>query len=82
MISLFQEAPDPPKPITKIPEPPKAETKTIPALKIMDTPAVKSVPAKIQEPMYTKAATPKVNKVGMQKDRLLISMNDFPHQLF
>ncbi|XP_045526687.1 gamma-aminobutyric acid type B receptor subunit 2 isoform X1 [Pieris brassicae] len=50
-----------PKPITKS-EPAKAEAKTVPALKLSDTPTVKSVPAKVQEPMYTKAATPKVNK--------------------
>ncbi|XP_063834866.1 gamma-aminobutyric acid type B receptor subunit 2 [Ostrinia nubilalis] len=47
---------------TKMSEPIKAETKTISALKPSDTPTAKSMPAKIQEPMYTKAATPKVNK--------------------
>ncbi|XP_072946009.1 uncharacterized protein GABA-B-R2 [Epargyreus clarus] len=56
---IFQEPPDPPKPATKPSEPAKAEAKTIPALKATDTPTVKSVPAKVQEPMYTKAATPK-----------------------
>ncbi|KAM3956902.1 gamma-aminobutyric acid type B receptor subunit 2 [Aphomia sociella] len=50
------------KSATKTTEPTKAETKTITALKLSDTPTVKSVPAKIQEPMYTKAATPKINK--------------------
>ncbi|XP_052745286.1 gamma-aminobutyric acid type B receptor subunit 2 isoform X2 [Bicyclus anynana] len=60
-----EEPPEPPK--TKI-EPAKAEAKTIPALKTSDTPTAKSVPAKVQEPMYTKAATPKVNKTPeMQK---------------
>lgn len=49
--------------MTKTPEPAKAEVKIIPALKT-DTPTVKSVPAKVQEPMYTKAATPKINKVS------------------
>ncbi|XP_045456521.1 gamma-aminobutyric acid type B receptor subunit 2 [Melitaea cinxia] len=52
----------------KTSEPIKAEAKTIPALKPSDTPTAKSVPAKVQEPMYTKAATPKVNKTPeMQK---------------
>ncbi|CAH2060405.1 unnamed protein product, partial [Iphiclides podalirius] len=57
-----EEPPDPPKPITKPTEPVKAETKTVPALKPSDTPTVKSMPAKVQEPLYTKAATPKVLK--------------------
>ncbi|CAK1546598.1 unnamed protein product [Leptosia nina] len=48
--------------IQKTSEPAKAEAKTIPALKPSDTPTAKSVPAKVQEPMYTKAAPPKVNK--------------------
>ncbi|XP_021203983.1 gamma-aminobutyric acid type B receptor subunit 2 isoform X1 [Bombyx mori] len=47
---------------SKTPEPAKAEAKTVPALKSNDTPPAMSVPAKIQEPMYTKAATPKINK--------------------
>ncbi|XP_052753586.1 LOW QUALITY PROTEIN: gamma-aminobutyric acid type B receptor subunit 2 [Galleria mellonella] len=52
-----------PKAVAKVqPEPAKAEAKTITALKLSDTPTAKSVPAKIQEPMYTKAATPKINK--------------------
>nr|XP_026493604.1 gamma-aminobutyric acid type B receptor subunit 2 isoform X1 [Vanessa tameamea] len=60
------EEPEPTKP--KISEPAKAEAKTITALKPSDTPTVKSVPAKVQEPMYTKAAPPKVNKTPeMQK---------------
>ncbi|CAH0731454.1 unnamed protein product, partial [Brenthis ino] len=46
----------------------KAEAKTIPVLKSSDTATAKSVPARVQEPMYTKAATPKVNKTPeMQK---------------
>ncbi|XP_041983623.1 gamma-aminobutyric acid type B receptor subunit 2 isoform X2 [Aricia agestis] len=53
------EEPNPPKIKS---EPVKAEPKTISALKSSDTPATKSVPAKIQEPMYTKPATPKVEK--------------------
>ncbi|XP_068624741.1 gamma-aminobutyric acid type B receptor subunit 2 [Battus philenor] len=56
------EEPEPPKPIAKPVEPVKAETKTVPALKPSDTPTAKSVPAKIQEPLYTKAATPKILK--------------------
>ncbi|XP_045779674.1 gamma-aminobutyric acid type B receptor subunit 2 isoform X2 [Maniola jurtina] len=55
-----EEPSEPPK--TKITEPAKAEAKTIPALKTIDTPTVKSVPTKVQEPMYTKAAPPKVIK--------------------
>ncbi|CAH2098992.1 unnamed protein product [Euphydryas editha] len=51
------EEPELTKPKTS--EPVKAEAKTIPALKTSDTPTAKSVPAKVQEPMYTKAATPK-----------------------
>ncbi|XP_038219315.1 gamma-aminobutyric acid type B receptor subunit 2 isoform X1 [Zerene cesonia] len=43
------------------PEPAKAEPKTIPALKATTADTAKSMPAKLQEPMYTKAA-PKVNK--------------------
>ncbi|RVE54939.1 hypothetical protein evm_000306 [Chilo suppressalis] len=46
----------------KTPEPAKAEAKTISALKSSDAPTVKSVPAKVQEPMYTKAAAPKIVK--------------------
>ncbi|XP_026318221.1 gamma-aminobutyric acid type B receptor subunit 2 isoform X3 [Hyposmocoma kahamanoa] len=57
-----EEPSEPPKPATKTPEPAKAEAKTIPALKQSVTPTAKSEPAKVQEPMYTKAATPKVNK--------------------
>ncbi|CAG5023102.1 unnamed protein product [Parnassius apollo] len=57
-----EESPEPPKPITKPTEAVKAEAKTVPALKSSDMPTVKSVPAKIQEPLYTKAATPKVVK--------------------
>ncbi|XP_049881941.1 gamma-aminobutyric acid type B receptor subunit 2 [Pectinophora gossypiella] len=57
-----EESTEPPKPATKASEPARAEAKTIPALKPSDTPTAKSVPAKIQEPMYTKAAPPKVNK--------------------
>lgn len=57
---IFKE-PEPTK--AKTSEPLKAEAKTIPALKPSDTPTAKSVPAKVQEPMYTKAATPKINKV-------------------
>ncbi|XP_022836393.1 gamma-aminobutyric acid type B receptor subunit 2-like isoform X2 [Spodoptera litura] len=56
-----EEPSEPPKSM-KAPEPARAEAKTIPALKTSDTPTVKSIPAKVQEPMYTKAATPKVNK--------------------
>ncbi|KAH9637810.1 hypothetical protein HF086_017588 [Spodoptera exigua] len=55
-----EEPSEPPKSM-KVPEPARAEAKTIPALKTSDTPTVKSMPAKVQEPMYTKAAT-KVNK--------------------
>lgn len=47
-------------------EPVKAEAKTIPALKTSDTPTAKSVPAKVQEPMYTKAATPKMKVIIAQ----------------
>lgn len=64
---LLQEPSEPPPKATKTPEPARAEAKTIPALKTSDTPTVKSIPAKIQEPMYTKAATPKVNKVRSKK---------------
>ncbi|XP_034836695.1 gamma-aminobutyric acid type B receptor subunit 2 isoform X2 [Maniola hyperantus] len=55
-----EEPSEPPK--TKVAEPAKAEAKTIPALKTIDTPTAKSVPAKVQEPMYTKAAPTKVTK--------------------
>ncbi|RVE40092.1 hypothetical protein evm_015258, partial [Chilo suppressalis] len=48
--------------LNKTPEPAKAEAKTISALKSSDAPTVKSVPAKVQEPMYTKAAAPKIVK--------------------
>ncbi|XP_013148746.1 PREDICTED: gamma-aminobutyric acid type B receptor subunit 2 [Papilio polytes] len=58
-----EEPPEPPKPITKSSEPVKAETKTVPALKTSDTSTAKSVPAKVQEPLYTKAAAPKVLKL-------------------
>ncbi|CAB3232884.1 unnamed protein product [Arctia plantaginis] len=56
-----EEPPEPPI-VMKISEPAKAEAKTIPALKTSDTSTAKSVPAKVQEPMYTKAATPKIIK--------------------
>lgn len=68
-LDLQDNAEPPSKTSTKMSEPVKAETKTISALKPSDTPTVKSIPAKIQEPMYTKAAMPKVNKVG--GDRLI-----------
>ncbi|XP_063370151.1 gamma-aminobutyric acid type B receptor subunit 2 [Cydia amplana] len=52
-------------------EPVRAEAKTVPALKPSDTPTAKSVPAKVQEPMYTKAATPKINKTPeLQKKQM------------
>nr|XP_032524800.1 gamma-aminobutyric acid type B receptor subunit 2 isoform X3 [Danaus plexippus plexippus] len=44
-------------PKARVSEPVKAEAKTIPALKASDTPVAKSMPAKVQEPMYTKAAS-------------------------
>ncbi|KAL0859671.1 hypothetical protein ABMA27_010790 [Loxostege sticticalis] len=62
VVRTEDNAEPPSKISTKLSEPVKAETKTISALKPSDTPTAKSVPAKIQEPMYTKAATPKVNK--------------------
>lgn len=49
-------------PKARVSEPVKAEAKTIPALKASDTPVAKSMPAKVQEPMYTKAAS-KILKV-------------------
>lgn len=55
-----------PKPVTKTIESTKAEMKTIPTLKTTETSAPKSVPAKQHEPMYTKAAAPKVNKVRVK----------------
>ncbi|XP_053619269.1 gamma-aminobutyric acid type B receptor subunit 2 isoform X2 [Plodia interpunctella] len=61
------------KQTTKIPEPAKAEAKTIPALKPSDTQTVKSTPAKIQEPMYTKAATPKINKTPELQKKIVKS---------
>ncbi|KPI95245.1 Gamma-aminobutyric acid type B receptor subunit 2 [Papilio xuthus] len=57
-----EEPPEPPKPITKPSEPVKAETKTVSALKTSDSSTAKSVPAKVQEPLYSKAAAPKVLK--------------------
>lgn len=60
---MWLQEPETPKPVAKAPEPAKAEAKTIPALKPIDTPTAKSMPAKVQEPMYTKAATPKIVKV-------------------
>ncbi|VVC87570.1 unnamed protein product, partial [Leptidea sinapis] len=56
-----EELSEPVKPV-KIQEAAKAEAKTISVLKSSDTLTAKSMPAKIQEPMYTKAAPPKVNK--------------------
>ncbi|XP_048486875.1 gamma-aminobutyric acid type B receptor subunit 2 isoform X1 [Plutella xylostella] len=53
----------PPKSSIKISsEPVKAETKTISALKTSDAAPAKSVPAKVQEPMYTKAAPPRAQE--------------------
>ncbi|XP_075987240.1 gamma-aminobutyric acid type B receptor subunit 2 isoform X2 [Anticarsia gemmatalis] len=65
-----EEPSEPPK-VTKVPEPAKAEAKTIPALKTSDTPTVKSVPAKVQEPMYTKAATPKIIKTPELQKKII-----------
>ncbi|CAG9796235.1 unnamed protein product [Diatraea saccharalis] len=73
------EEPSEPTPkVVKIPEPVKSETKTISALKSSDTPTVKSIPAKIQEPMYTKAATPKVNKMVLRIMQLIIGDTQTP----
>lgn len=63
---ILKEPSEPPKSMPKI-EPAKAEAKTIPALKTSETVTAKSMPAKVQEPMYTKAA-PKVIKVRIGQD--------------
>lgn len=75
--------------MTKVPEPAKAEAKTIPTLKTSDTSTAKSIPAKVQEPMYTKAATPKIIKVFNKFNRgnssfqeaHFVFRNDYAHLL-
>ncbi|CAG9569821.1 unnamed protein product [Danaus chrysippus] len=54
-------------PKARVSEPVKAEAKTIPALKASDTPVAKSMPAKVQEPMYTKAASKILKTPEQQK---------------
>ncbi|XP_039761264.1 gamma-aminobutyric acid type B receptor subunit 2 [Pararge aegeria] len=70
-----EEPSEPPKPV----ELAKAEAKTIPAIKTTEIP--KSMPAKVQEPMYSKAATPKVNKTPeMQKKQTKASDTKPPYK--
>lgn len=61
---LYRQSKDPPEPhkCVKAPEPTRVEVKAYSGLKNGDSPSARHVPAKIQEPLYAKAA-PKVNKV-------------------
>ncbi|KAL4706640.1 hypothetical protein ACJJTC_005025 [Scirpophaga incertulas] len=52
---------------SKTVEPAKAEVKSVPPLRAGDAPPVSSAPTKVQEPMYTKAATPKAKTPEAQK---------------
>lgn len=70
-----EEPSEPPKAI-KVPEPAKAEAKTIPALKTSDSSTAKSVPAKVQEPMYTKAAAPKIIKTPELQKKMVKTQQD------
>ncbi|XP_026733435.1 gamma-aminobutyric acid type B receptor subunit 2 [Trichoplusia ni] len=67
---------DPPEPhkCVKAPEPTRVEVKAYSGLKNGDAPSARHVPAKIQEPLYAKAA-PKVNKTPELQKKVLKSQD-------